>query len=58
MVAGAAAIQQHLGMQPAQIGQLDAVGHLLGDLASDGELPFGFLPPASGRGSETGAGLH
>ena len=45
-------------MQPVQVGQLEPVGHLRGDLAGDGEVTFGFLPPTSRCGDETGTSLY
>ena len=58
IIAGAATIQQHPGVQPVRSASSSRLRHLLGDLAGDGEVTFGFLPPTSRRGGETSTGLH
>ena len=58
VVPDAAALQQHSGLQAAQVSQLEPVGHLLSDFARDPELAFGFIPPTSRCGGETRTSLH
>jgi hypothetical protein len=51
-------IEQHPSLQSAQVGKLEPIAHLLGKLASDPELTFGFVPSTSVCGDETGASLQ
>ena len=56
VIAFPAAIQQRSGVQAAQVGKLEPIAHLLGDLAGDAEVVFGFLPTTSRCSHETGTG--
>jgi hypothetical protein len=47
-------IEQHPSLQSAQVGKLEPIAHLLGKLAGDPELTFGFVPSRSVCGDETG----